>query len=605
MNYSTLTIDKLVRWEGNPRPQASETVRSELKASIADKGVIMPLIVREKDGSAGIYEVIGGDTRRDIVSELVAEGLWDATREIPVDIRNDLVGDDVAALDIAVSNNIHVPMHPMDQFYAFNQLVEMGRDIQQVANAYGVSQRVVEQRLSYAKLDERARQLVKNDQRDLDWAAAMTMASDEEQDEMLREIENDARRYQSAHEIRRRLDDDLISTSQALFDVTKVNATLVRKDLFDPSGASYMKKSEFVPLQEEALKELVAQRESEGWKKVSVVSHRDFDRYKYNDGVTVKEMGEVIFVRTQSGAIVEHAGLSLRVEERINNISDEDEDIGSALFGETAVEGNEEEIEERKRIARAEITKDPTYLEGRKTKRYIEVSRAVISQAIIMEDPRFAVASTVAGFLMNSAPKLVEGRVFSDLTEMDETNPARVIVERHLDGMRQIMESGNIDLSKPYIEVVMSLLSLDDQQLMTLLKTSLAKRVATDLHRSEMLFEAAMEVSENPLKTYWRPDRAYLETLSKESLDALAKKILPGRLYNKLTGSKSDYIETIAQIVDDAHDDGMRLGEEERNILTSWAPVSLGGVKENENNIFSSDDEEDDEAAAKIFSDAA
>lgn len=604
MNYSTLTIDKLVRWEGNPRPQASETIRSELKASIADKGVIMPLIVREKTDEAGIYEVIGGDTRRDIVSELVAEGHWDPAREIPVDIRNELVGDDVAALDIAVSNNIHVPMHPMDQFYAFNQLVEMGRDIQQVANAYGVSQRVVEQRLSYAKLDERARQLVKNDQRDLDWAAAMTMASSDEQDEMLREIESDPRRYQNAHEIRRRLDDDLISTSQALFDVTKVNATLVRKDLFDPSGASYMKKSEFIPLQEEALRNLVAEREAEGWKKVNIVSHRDFDLYKYNDGVTEKALGEVFFVRTQTGAVIEHAGLSLRVEERINSINEEDDDIGSALFGETTAEDNVDEIEERKRAARAEITKDPTYLEGRKTKRYVEVSRAIISQAIIMEDPRFAVASTVAGLLMNSAPKLVEGKVFSDLTEIDETNPARVIVERHLDGMRQIMENGKIDLSKPYIEVVKDLLALDDQQLMTLLKTALAKRVTTDLNRGEMLFETALEVSENPLKAYWRPDRAYLETLSKEGLDTLAKKILPGRLYNKLTGSKSDYVETIAQIIEDAHEDGMRLGEEERNHLTSWAPMSLGGMKENEDDIFSSENEED-EAAEKIFSNAA
>lgn len=600
MTYSTATIAQLVRWDGNPRPQAAPSKREELKASIIDKGVIVPLIVRHKSGPTSgdgrINEVIGGDTRRDIIAELLAEGNWEADRAIPVIIRDDLVGDDVAALDVAVSNNIHVPMHAMDQFYAFSQMVDMGRDIQEIANAYGVSRRVVEQRLSYAKLDERARQLVKNDVRDLDWAAGMTMASPDEQAAMLDEIENDPRRYLTVHDVRRRLEDELVSTDHALFDPAVVQESLVRKDLFDPNGATYMKRSEFQPLQDKALEALVEERKAEGWSKVSVVSERDFDRYRYNDGVTERQIGEVVFVRHSSGAVAEHAGLALRLEERLNKVAKDDEDAGEALFG-----GSVEEARAVAAVARAEVSRDPRVVEGKKTQRYTAVSRAVVIQAALMEDPRLTIAATVAGLIMTAAPKPVDGRIFNDMTEIDPTNPARVIVERRLDAARQIMDQGGIDPSIGYGQMVDRLLKLDDAQLMTLLQTGIAKRVTTEMQRVDMMFDAVMGQEGITLATYWRPDRTYLSTLSKEALEALARQILPTRMISKITGSKSDIVETLSQIIEDAHGDGDRFGEAERLVATSWAPHSMGGDIADQG-IFSGTD---DEAGEDIFDKAA
>jgi len=601
MTYSTTTIGQLVRWEGNPRPQANPDTRAELKASIVDKGIIMPLVVRHqagpKKGPKRIDEVIGGDTRRDIVMELVAEGQWPADREIAVIVRDDLIGDDAAALDVALSNNIHVPMHAMDQFYAFNQLVGMGRDITEIANAYGVTPRTVEQRLSYAKLDERARQLVKANKRDFAWAAAMTMASPEEQSEMLVEIDDDPRQYQNAHDVERRLENELISTSYAMFDVSTVQESLVRKDLFDGNGATYMKRSEFQPLQDKALADLVAERKAEGWSQVTVVSERDFDRYRYNDGYTDKARAEVILVRHSSGAIAEHAGLALRIEERLNRLDSQDEDAGEALFGGTAEEAREAVV-----TARAEITRDPRVIEGKKTARYTAVSRAVITQAALMQDPRLTIAVTVAALVMTAAPKVVEGKVFGDMMEMDPANPARIIVERRLDAARQIMTAGGIDPSLEYGEMIGRLLKLDDQQIMTLLQTSIAKRVTTDMNRSEMLYETVMGQEGTLLETYWRPDRTYLATLSKEAIEALARDILPPRMQSKITGSKADLVETLGQIIDDAHEGGMKLGETDRLTVTSWAPRSLGSDTE-EAALFG--DEDEDEGGERLFAAAA
>lgn len=598
MTYANTTIAQLVRWEHNPRPQAAPDTRADLKASIVDKGVIVPLIVRyksgPKNGAKRIDEVIGGDTRRDILVELVAEGLWPADREVPVIRRDDLVGDDVAALDIAISNNIHVPMHAMDQFYAFDQMVEMGRDIQEIANAYGVSRRVVEQRLSYAKLDDRARQLVKNDKRDLEWAAAMTMATKSEQEAMLNEIDEDPRRYLTVHDVRRVLEDDLVPTSHALFDLADVADALVRKDLFDPSGASYLKRSEFQPLQDAALDRLVAERRADGWSNVSKVSERDFDRFRYNDGVLEKERGEVVFVRHASGAVTEHAGLSLRTEERLNRIAEVDDDAGAALFSSDA------------ETVRAEQIRDPRVVEGKKTARYIAVSRAVIVQAALMQDPRLTVAVAVAGLLMTVAPRPVEGRIFSDMMEVDPENPSRKIVERRLDAAQQIMKAGGIDTTLDYGEVINRLLALSDDQMMTLLQTSIAKRITTDMNRGDMAFDAAFAQDGMLLSNYWRPDRTYLATMSKDALESLGNQILPPRLSAKLTGSKSDMVETLGQIIDDAHDGGMRLGEDERLTLTSWAPQSLGGSGSEDGTMFgaeaaANDTETTDEAGEALF----
>ena len=606
MTYATRTIGQIVRWEGNPRPQAPAETRAELKASIADKGVIMPLIVRHKSGpktgAKRIDEVIGGDTRRDIVLELLSEGAWAADREIPVIVRDDLVGDDAAALDLAVSNNIHVPMHAMDQFYAFNQMVEMGRDLMQIANSYGVSQTVVEQRLSYAKLDEGARKLVKEDRRNLEWAAAMTLASPDEQTAMLAEIENDPRRYLTVHDVKRHLEGELISTDHALFDVTLAQASLVRKDLFDPSGATYMKRAEFQPLQDKALEDLIAQRKGEGWSRVTVVSERDFDRYRYNDGVTEKEIAEVIFVRHASGAVAEHAVLALRIEERLNQVDSKDEDAGEALFGSNSATADEAKA--KSEAARAEASRDPRVVEGKKTQRYIAVSRAVITQAALMEDPRLAMAAAVAGMLLSAAPRPIDGKVFTDMTEIDTANPARVIVERRLDAARQIMDQGGIDPSLPYGEVVTRLLALDDGQLMTLLQTAIAKRVTTDMQRGGMMYEMAMGQEGTLLQTYWRPDRTYLSTLSKDALEALARQILPKRLQSRLTGGKTDIVEALAQVVDDAHEGGMRLGEDERTVLTSWAPQSLGGVAADPA-MFANDEDDAEQDGEAIFAAAA
>lgn len=563
---TALRVSQLVRWDKNPRPQAEPEATGELRASIRSKGVTMPLIVRPA-AKKGIYEVLGGDTRRSIAHDLIVEGEWPEDATVPTIIREDLVDDDAAALDVAMSNNIHVPVHAMDQFTAFSNLVDLGRSLTEIANAYGISERTVEQRLKYAALDPRTRELVRRDERNLEWASAMTLASVAEQRQILDEIENDPRRHRSAEQVRSRLENELVPVRHALFDVAAVDVNLVRRDLFDPADAAFIPVADFNRLQDEAVADLVKRREGEGWKSVTVSNEREFDRWKYTDGVEDKANAEVIVVRYASGEVVEHAGLQLRVEERINTAdSAADEEAGDALFGSS------------KESIAAAVAKMPLYAEGKATIAYLEKNRALVAQSVLMNDRKLAMATLVASLMADGTPKPLEGRVMTDMVAVDPDNIARVAVERRLDAARQIEKTADIGTTNDFATNVARLRELDDAQLATLLQVEFARRVTASLPRIDSLYGTLVEAADVPLSTLWQPDRAFFETLDKPQLLGLAAEVLPARMQDRLQKQKkSDIAESLFQTFKDAHEGGMRLQHAEREKVTSFAPAMLAG----------------------------
>lgn len=568
MTITTRKYSELSLWDGNPRPAASAQERAEMKASLLAQGQIMPLITRPTaEGS----QIIAGQNRYVNIGELIAEGSWDEEREIVVDER-DL--DDTEALEIATSENINIAMHPMHQYEAFSRLVEMGRSPTEIANGYGVSVRIVEQRLSYAKLALRAREMVKQNERDLEWASAMTMASPSEQEQILDEIETEPRRYRTAHEIRSRLQDELIPLDYALFDGSGVEAGQVRRDLFDPADAKYMKKSDFLPLQEQALKSLVKERRNEGWNSVEVQSHREFDIYRYADGATDKAKSGVIFVRYDSGEVIEHAGLVLRQDERVNEISKDDQDAAESIFGDAAAA-----IDDDIRASIQDEEEIISYSETKKTAKHLEVERAAIVQKILLENQHLALCATVAGLISNVASRPLEGRPFQGLSGLDENGVARLAIQEKIETAHNILKVHGVDPTAPYQEVMQALVRLSQDEILIVFQTELARRIPTDMPRIETMYNTLLDLSGTNVGDHWKIDRTFLSTLSVPSLRGLANDVLPARLASRSGKSKGDLVETIAQIADDAREDGGRLGHIEREALNAWAPKALGGAQ--------------------------
>jgi len=564
-----IPIASLVRWERNPRPQTSMEQNGDIEASIETKGVILPLIVRALKNSKEMYEVIAGDRRRTTVRFLADAGRWPADRDVPCIVRTDL-DDDADALDVATSENLHLAMHPMNQFIAFSDMHKAGKTISQIAASYGVTPNVVQQRLSYAKLDPRARDLVLRDVRDLAWASAMTVASADAQSAMLDEIENDPNRYRNALEIQRRLSTELVPMTYALFDPALAEDSLVRRDIFDVAEPSYLPTAEFLRLQDAAVARLVDERRAEGWSRVSVLTDRTFDRWQYNDGIDDKERAEVVFVRHQTGQVVEYSGLALRAEARVNAVdSQEDHDAGEALFG------DDDGLEP---AATAGDTVGVRYQDGKATTAYLEKNRALVVQAMLMgSDLRLTLAVTILGLLSESAPKLVEGRTFSDMRDIDPESRTRVAVDRHMAAMTRHLKSLGVTPEASYDDNMRSLMKGDQQQLLAIQQVLIATRVSTSMPGVERLLDVVGEYGDVPLSAVWSPDRSYLGTMPGDQIKNLAAEILPSRMAGKIKGKKADMVETVFQHIDDAFEDGTRFDDVERGVVTSWAPALLGG----------------------------
>ena len=133
-----------------PDPQAD----AELKASIAAFDLLENLVVRPDPGSDpgqapdedGIerYAVIAGGRRLKAMQALVEDGVLDAAHPVPCQVRS----ADAATAELSLAENvIRVPMHPADQVAAFAELVDAGQPVPAIAARFGVSERLVEQRL--------------------------------------------------------------------------------------------------------------------------------------------------------------------------------------------------------------------------------------------------------------------------------------------------------------------------------------------------------------------------------------------------------------------------------------------------------------------------
>ena len=120
---------------------------AELKASIAAIDLLENLVVRidepSEDG-AERYAVVAGGRRLKAMRELAADGAIDADHTVPCQIRS----GDVEPAELSLAENVvRVAMHPADQVVAFSKLVQAGQPVSSIAARFGLSERLVEQRL--------------------------------------------------------------------------------------------------------------------------------------------------------------------------------------------------------------------------------------------------------------------------------------------------------------------------------------------------------------------------------------------------------------------------------------------------------------------------
>lgn len=122
-------IERLAANPDQPRRTFTQEDLDDLTASIRAKGIIQPLIVRQKDG--GNYEIVAGERR------------WRAAQqaqlhEVPVLVR-DL--DDTEVLEVAIIENIQrADLNAVEEAAGFRQLMDrFGHTQEKLAEAMGKS----------------------------------------------------------------------------------------------------------------------------------------------------------------------------------------------------------------------------------------------------------------------------------------------------------------------------------------------------------------------------------------------------------------------------------------------------------------------------------
>ena len=148
-NIQTIPLAQLRPSPNNARKTAktgSLTI-AELAASILAEGLLMNLVVTAAND--GTYQVEDGEHRLLALQQLSSEGrLPEALGSVPC-----LVIEKARATEVSLTANImREPMHPADEFAAFQQMANEGRTIDEIAVRFGKTTRHIEQRLRLANV---------------------------------------------------------------------------------------------------------------------------------------------------------------------------------------------------------------------------------------------------------------------------------------------------------------------------------------------------------------------------------------------------------------------------------------------------------------------
>ena len=124
-------IELLVRNPDQPRRMFGEAEVEELAASIREKGILMPILVRAAPGQAGKFQIIAGERR------------WRAAQKaglhtVPVIIRE---MDDLEVLEVGIIENVQrADLNPIEESRAYKVLMErFGRTQDALAQVVGKS----------------------------------------------------------------------------------------------------------------------------------------------------------------------------------------------------------------------------------------------------------------------------------------------------------------------------------------------------------------------------------------------------------------------------------------------------------------------------------
>ena len=213
----SIPLHRLERSPANVRrTEAGKTAFAELKASIAAHGLLKNLVARsigpgQDDGEH--FAVIAGARRLAALNDLAREGAIASDFPVPCRVIENGVSDTELSL---AENTVRVAMHPADQVEAFGALALAGATVADIAARFGVSERIVEQRLRLGHAAPELLDAYRENAIDLETLKAFAVTTDTARQVAVWEQVKDQGYRPTGWQIKRMLTDDRIPAGAAL-----------------------------------------------------------------------------------------------------------------------------------------------------------------------------------------------------------------------------------------------------------------------------------------------------------------------------------------------------------------------------------------------------
>ena len=172
----------------NPRKTFDEGAIAELAASIKQHGLLQPITVRQhiSNDANGNYEIVMGERRYRAWKHNMSDPKFPI--EIPCIVRD---MNDEEALDAMITENLQrKDVDPIEEAFAFGQLVNTGKSIDEIALRFGKSKRFIQERIKLDNLLPELKKMVTDGNLHIGAAMHVCKLTEDEQREFLERCED-------------------------------------------------------------------------------------------------------------------------------------------------------------------------------------------------------------------------------------------------------------------------------------------------------------------------------------------------------------------------------------------------------------------------------
>lgn len=311
MQLTHIDIGKLSVSALNMRHGKKAPDTSDILPSICTRGVLVPLLVRP-NGEPDNFEIVAG-RRRYFAAKTVADEQGEIA-PLPCAVMEP--GDDAAALEASLIENIaRLDPDEMSQYETFVRLTKEGRSVADIAATFGITERMVNQRLALGNLLPKIRDAYRNEEIDAETIRHLTLASKAQQKEWLALFTDPEANAPRGFQLKQWLfGGQSVSTKVALFPVADYPGQIVgdlfgEDSYFADADLFWQKQNEAIAAKRDAMIEA-------GWSEVVILEFGQHFQSWEHEKTPKKKGGKVFVTVSHRGEVEIHEGYLSRKELR-------------------------------------------------------------------------------------------------------------------------------------------------------------------------------------------------------------------------------------------------------------------------------------------------